>query len=135
MAQGQRVPDIAKIVDYSAGWVRAIVRRYNAEGPEALGDQRHQNPGRERLLSAEQEQELRTEVETGLAEGEYWTGPQLAHRMGQILGRDVHPSRGWELMKRWGLRQRVPRPQHVKADAEAQTAFKKRSPKVGPTSN
>ena len=29
VAQGQHVPDVARLVGYSPNWVRAIVRRYN----------------------------------------------------------------------------------------------------------
>jgi hypothetical protein len=41
-------------------WVRQPARRYNADGPEALGDRRPGNPGDgdRALLTAEQREEL-----------------------------------------------------------------------------
>jgi hypothetical protein len=37
--------EIARIIPNTPRWVQETVRRYNLEGPEALKDKRHQNPG------------------------------------------------------------------------------------------
>ncbi len=42
-------------------------------------------------------------------------------------GRQVHPQRGWEYLKRLNFSKRVLRPRHAKADPAAQEAFKKTS--------
>ena len=42
-------------------------------------------------------------------EGQAWNGVQVASWMSQALGRDVHPTRGWEVLRRWGFKQKVPR--------------------------
>jgi hypothetical protein len=50
------------------------------------------------LLIAEQEAELRQEVEQGIADEQVWTGVMVAQRMSEILGQPVHRTRGWELL-------------------------------------
>ena len=61
-------------------------------------------------------------------DGGLWTGPKIAAWMAATLGRPVHPQRGWEMLQRLGLRPKVPRPRHAKADPAAQAAFKKSFP-------
>ena len=61
ISEGKTTSQLMEATGYSRGWIQQIARRYNASGPEALGDRRHQNPGaRERaLLTQEQQEELR----------------------------------------------------------------------------
>lgn len=125
LSQGRRVPEVAEIVGYNAERVRQIVRRYNAEGPASLVDNRAGRSGRRRLLPPASEAALQQEVETAFADGQPYTGVQVAHRMSEILGRRVHPARGWALLQRWGHRLKVPRPEHVKRDKQAGEVFKK----------
>ena len=128
IGQGKRTGEVVEVSGYSAAWVRALIRRYNAQGPSAIGDQRRHNQGGQRLLNAEQEADLRAEVEGGISAGEIWTGVDVARRISQLVGYEVHRARGWELLKRWGLKQRVPRPQHANADVSMQEVFKKNAP-------
>jgi transposase len=127
IAQGKRTGEVAALSGYSEQWVRALVRRYNAQGPAGVGDQRHQNPGGQRLLDAAQEQQVKAEVEAAEAQGQPWTGPQVAARMSEVIGQPVYAVRGWELLKRWQFKLKVPRPRHLKAEPAAQEAFKKPS--------
>jgi len=125
IGQGKGTGEVAAVSGYSAAWVRALIRRYNAQGPSAIGDQRQHNQGGQRLLDAEQEADLRAEVEGGIRVGDIWTGVDVAYRISQLVGYEVHRARGWELLKRWGLKQRIPRPHHAKADVRMQEVFKK----------
>src|SRR5919109_3423379 len=61
ISEGKTTTQVMEATGYSRGWIRQLARRYNAAGPEALGDRRHQNPGaRDRaLLSTEQQEELK----------------------------------------------------------------------------
>lgn len=127
MAQGKTTAEVAQLSGYSVPWIRQLVGRYNTQGPSGLGDQRHHNPGQKRLLSAEQESQLKAEVEVAEAKGAAWNGVQVAQRMSELLGQPVHAVRGWEMLKRWEYRLKTPRPRHVKADEPSQTAFKKSS--------
>jgi hypothetical protein len=43
--RGLTAKEIARIIPNTPRWVQETVRRYNLEGPEALKDKRHQNPG------------------------------------------------------------------------------------------
>src|SRR3954447_11717047 len=60
IGEGKTTTQVIELTGYSRGWIQQLARRYNEEGPEALGDRRHGNPGaRDRaLLSAEQQEEL-----------------------------------------------------------------------------
>ena len=125
MSQGRRVSEVAEIVGYNAERVRQIVRRYNKEGPASLADKRAGRSGRRRLLTAAVEKNLQNEVVEAFVDGQPYTGVQVARRMSELLGREVHPARGWDLLQRWGHRLKVPRPEHVKRDKQAGEVFKK----------
>jgi transposase len=130
LAQGQSMAAIATATGYSTRWISTVAHRYNAQGAEGLGDQRHTNPGPARLLSAAQQADLRQAL-TGLApDGGQWSGPKVALWLSDRVGRRVPPQRGWVYLRLLGFRPLVPRPRHVKADADAQAAFKKNSPRV-----
>lgn len=127
LAQGQRRREVASITGYSVGWLRALVRGYNAAGPGSMGDGRHRNPGQARLLSVEHEQALRSLLTAAPAAGKHWTGPPVARWMSQRLARPVHAVRGWEVLRRLGFTAKSPRPRPAKADVEQPHWFKKTS--------
>jgi transposase len=126
LRQGRLTAEVADLTGYSLTWIYALVRRYNRDGPDALGDHRHSNPGKAALLSPS----LRAELDQALAgeapDGGVWTGPKVARWISDKLGRVVSAVRGWELLQQLGYRSYVPRPRHAKADPEAQETFKKR---------
>jgi transposase len=125
MAQGKRSHEVAAVTGYHVERVRQIVRDYNKGGPAQVGDQRPGRGGRKRLLTAEQEAILQAEVEQAFTDGQPYTGVQVAQRMSEVLGRPVHPARGWTLLQRWQHRLKLPRRQHVKRDVAEGEAFKK----------
>ncbi|WP_137455064.1 winged helix-turn-helix domain-containing protein [Halomicronema hongdechloris] len=53
--------------------------------------------------------------------------------MSGVLGRPIHPQRGWEYLKSLEMRRRRPRPAHIDSDIEVQTAWKKNSQLSSPT--
>ena len=61
ISEGKTTRQVMEVTGYSRGWIQQLARRYNASGPEALGDRRHQNPGAKvrALLTEEQQEELR----------------------------------------------------------------------------
>ena len=124
--QGLSTPVIIQATGYSKGWIATLVQRYNRQGVDAIGDNRHQNPGAPALLSQEQRTTL-ADLLTGPApDGGLWTGPKVAAWMSEQLDRPVHPQRGWELLHQLGFRSYVPRPRHQRADEAAQEAFQKK---------
>ena len=125
LAQGKTTKQIQEFTGYCLAWIRTIAHRYNQGGPQALGDRRHSNPGGRFLLSPERQDQLEQALEAPAPDGGLWTGRQVAHWILAHTGRQVHPQRGWEYLKRLGYSKRVLRPRHGKADPAAQEAFKK----------
>ena len=127
VAQGHHVPEVAQLVGYTANWVRAIIRRYNADGPDALVDQRSAHRGgNPPLLSPALMTELAAAVAAGPApDGGVWSCRQAAAWMSDRLGRPVADVRGWEALRSLGFTLQRPRPRATQADPEAQAAFKK----------
>ncbi len=128
LAQGRPSEQVAAVTGYTANWGRTIAQRYNRHGAAGLGDRRHRNRGSPGLLSAAQRTALASTLDRPPPDGGLWTGPKIAAWMAATLGRPVHPQRGWEMLQRLGLRPKVPRPRHAKADPAAQAAFKKSFP-------
>jgi transposase len=125
--QGKGTKEVAEICGFNPDWVRRLVRRYNARGPEALCDGRKKN-GKVRMLNDALLTELLHAVVHGKPEGGgLWTGPKVAHWMSRKLGRPVSPQRAWDYLQRLGLSKQTPRPRHVRASAAAQKRFKKNS--------
>jgi len=123
--QGRSTKEVAEICGYNPDWVRRMVRRYNEKGPDALRDGRRQN-GKRRMMSDAQVEELRAAVlnETPPGGG-LWTGPKVAQWMTQKLGRQVSPQRAWDYLQHMRMSKQTPRPRHARANAKAQTKFKK----------
>ena len=86
-------------------------------------DRRHQARGAPPLLTLAQREELRQAVAGPAPAGDVWNSRTVAAWMSVVVGRRVDPKRGGEYLRRVGARPLIPRPRHVKADAEAQAAF------------
>jgi transposase len=128
LAGGTKAVRVARLTGYSTKWVGLLARRYNRDGPVAVGDQRRHNRGAAPLLTTEQCVALATALEGPAPDGGLWSGPQVAAWMSTQLGRPVRPQRGWDYLRRCGYTPHRPRPRHAQADAAAQAAFPKFSP-------
>ncbi len=104
----------AKLVGFTPAWGRAILKRYNAHGPDALRDGRRDN-GSDSLLSAEQRAELFAALQAEPPDGGLWSGPKVAAFVKDRFGVEVGPQTGWQWLKDLGFRLVVPRPRHPKA--------------------
>src|SRR5215211_6981036 len=106
VSEGKSTSQVMEVTGYSRGWIQQIARRYNACGPQALGDRRHQNPGaRERaLLTRDQQEELREALRKPPADGGMWNSPKVGEwierRTGKVLTQKKQ--RGWEYMRKLG---------------------------------
>jgi len=125
-AQGRGTNEVARWTGYQPDWIRRIVRRYNAEGPDGIVDGRSEN-GSEPMLSEAQQEELLSLLSGPAPDGGLWNSLKVARWISEQVGRPVGKQRGWDYLVRLGLSSQRPRPRHVEADAEAQAAFKKKS--------
>src|SRR5215212_7905165 len=129
ISQGKTTTQVMEVTGYSRGWIQQLARRYSADGPQALGDRRHRNPGaKERaLLNAEQQEELAQALRKPPPDGGMWNSRKVGEWIERRTGRVVSQKkqRGWEYLSKLGNSPKVPRPHHRKADKREQEAFKK----------
>jgi transposase len=114
LGQGKSTRQIVEYTGYSQSWIRTIAHRYNEGGPAALGDRRRDNPGAQGILTPELQQRLRQEIQAD--EGK-WTGNRVAAWIQEHTGRQVHPQRGWEYLKRLSRPSHDPSQRLTKADS------------------
>jgi transposase len=126
LAQGLTATAVARVTGYSAYWIGQIARRYNAAGPDALGDGRHRSHGQRSQLSGEHQAALRTALTETHPAGDHWCGRTVAAWLSTRLGRIIPRQSGWRALRQIGAQFLKPRPRHVQADPEAQAAFKAR---------
>ena len=129
LAQGRTFLEVAAVLAFVPRWVEELAARYNASGPEALGDRRRRNGRTATLLTEAVLSALARRVRTPPGDGGVWSGPKVAAWMARHLGLErVHPQRGWEALKRIGWSPQPPRPRHARAAGpEEQAAFKRGS--------
>jgi hypothetical protein len=108
-------------------WVTQPAARYDASGPEALGDRRRRNGRTASLLTPELLAALAERLKRPPEDGGPWSGPEVAAWMARRLGlAKVHPQRGWEAPKRLEWSVQAPRPRHPRsAGPEQREALEK----------
>lgn len=121
------VSDVARLLSFSSRWVRQLVKRYNAQGPESLGDRRAGNGAQPAILTEEALTLLKERLKTPPDDGGQWTGPKVARWLAQFHKlAAVHDQRGWDALVAIGWSIQKPRPRHPRAaNAEERAAFKK----------
>ena len=83
-------------------WIEQLVVRYNAEGPESLGDLRRRNGAAARVLKPEVLDKLRVRLKEPPNDGGLWTSAKVAAFIARELGLEqVAVQRGWEALKAW----------------------------------
>jgi transposase len=117
---------VAEVLGLSAGWVRALIKRWNAEGPAGLADRRATNGGQSKL-TPERRSELLSALGQPPPDGGLWTGPKVAAYALTHWGVAVCKQTGWEWLRGLGLTPQVPRPKNPgAATPEQQRAWKRR---------
>src|SRR4051794_21771999 len=101
--------------------------RYNAHGPQALGDLRRRNGTSPSVLRPDLLDKLKDRLRAPPPDGGLWTSPKVAAWMAGELGlAAVLPQRGWEALKAINGSVQNPRPRHpAAATPEEREAFKK----------
>ena len=105
---------IARVVGLTPTWVRAIVRRWNAHGPDGLADRRKDN-GPAGTLTPVRQTELYDALQAEPPDGGLWTGPKVARYVRGRWAVEVVPQTAWRWLNDLGFSLRVPRPRHPKA--------------------
>ena len=111
-----------------------LLPRYNAQGPQALGDLRRRNGTSPSVLKPDLLDKLKDRLREPPPDGGLWTSPKVAAWLASELGlAQVAPQRGWEALKAMGWSVQKPRPRHpAAATPEDKAAFEKSSPWLPP---
>src|SRR3954453_980828 len=152
LARGHTIADVAAVTSFVPRWIEQLLARYNAHGPEALGDLRRRNGSAPSVLRPELLARLPERLATPPSDGGLWTGPKVAAGVAGGLGRAaglsppggggaegmagelgraaVLPQRGWEALKAINWSVQKPRPRHpASATPEECEMFKKSWPR------
>lgn len=139
LAKGHEIAEVSATVSFARRWVERLLARYNAQGPQALGDLRRRNGTSPTILRPDLLDKLKERLREPPPDGGLWTGPKVARWMAHELGlAAVLPQRGWEALKAIDWSVQKPRPRHpASATPEEREAFKKSwsrlSPRSGPS--
>jgi transposase len=99
LSLGYEVEEIAELLSFSPRWVRALIKRYNEGGAEALGDQRVHNGTKPMILTPEALTALKERIKTPPDDGGHWTGPKIARWLAKFHGvQAAHDQRGWDAL-------------------------------------
>jgi len=127
LARGHTIADVAAVTSFVPRWIEQLLARYNAHGPEALGDLRRRNGGVPSVLRPALLERLRARLEAPPPDGGLWSSRKVAAWMAGELGlAAVLPQRGWEALKAIGWSVQKPRPRHpASATPEEREVFQK----------
>src|SRR3954449_1804894 len=131
LARGHTIADVAAVTSFVPRWIEQLLARYNAKGPDALGDLRRCNGGVPSVLKPALLERLRARLAQLPLDGGLWSSRKVAAWMAGELGlAEVLPQRGWEALKAIGWSVQKPRPRHpASATPEEREAFKKSWPR------
>jgi transposase len=132
LAKGHHIAEVSATVSFARRWVERLLARYNAQGPQALGDLRRRNGTSPSVLKPDLLDKLKDRLREPPPDGGLWTSPKAAAWMASELGlKRVAPQRGWEALKAIGWSVHKPRPRHPQAATpEDKAAFEKSWPRL-----
>jgi transposase len=114
-------------VGLSAVWARALLKRWNADGPAGLADRRAGTCGGRGKLTTDQQIDLWAALQQPPPDGGLWTGPKVARYVRDRGGVAFGKPTGWRWLRGLGFSPQVPRPCHPKAAGAAERqAWKRR---------
>src|SRR3954465_1199675 len=129
LAKGHASAEVAATVSYARRWVERLLARYNAQGPQALGDRRRRNGTSPSILRPDLLDKLKARLREPPPDGGLWTSPKVAAWMAGELGLAAGlPQRGWEALKAIDWSVQKPPPRHPAPPTPGgREAFKKSS--------
>src|SRR4051794_23563162 len=86
LAKGHEIAEVAATVSYAQRWVERLLARYNAQGPQALGDLRRRNGTSPSVLRPDLLEKLKSRLLEPPPDGGLWTSPRVAAWMAGELG-------------------------------------------------
>lgn len=92
-----------------------------------MGDKRHDNPGKDPLLTDIQLSQLWQVLSNPAPDGGLWNGRKVADWLSELTGVNICRQRGWEYLQQLDFRLRVPRPSHCESNPIEQENWKKKS--------
>ena len=78
LARGHTVSQVSATTAFGERWIEQLLARYNAEGPEALGDLRRRNGAPATILKPELLARLRDRLREPPADGGLWSSSKVA---------------------------------------------------------
>ena len=118
--------DIARSVGLAEGTIHNLISAYNRNGEKAV-----ESPGkggrRRCYMSFEEETAFLKQFEDQASEGRIATTLEIKKAYEARLGKVVHETTIYRILKKHGWRKIVPRSYHTEANKEAQIEFKKTS--------
>lgn len=132
LAKGHEIAAVSATVSFARRWVERLLARYNAHGPQAMGDLRRRNGTSPSVLKPDLLDKLKDRLREPPPDGGVWTSPKVAAWMASELGlARIAPQRGWEALKTIGWSVQKPRPRHPQAARpEDKEAFEKSWPRL-----
>jgi transposase len=128
LSQGYDLDEVAELLSFSTRWVYQLVKRYNAGGPDCLGDQRANNGTEPTIVTPEAVAALKERIKAPPDDGGLWTGPKVARWLAMFHAlKSVHDQRGWDALVAIGYSIQKPRPRHPEAANDADRASLKKS--------
>jgi transposase len=132
LAQGHTIEEAAERTCFVPRWIEELLARYNAIGPQALGDLRRNNGAPPSVLKPELLAKLKVRLREPPPDGGLWTSGKVAHWMAGELGlAKVAVQRGWEALKAIGWSIQSPRPRNPQAASAAEEAAYKKTRRHG----
>jgi transposase len=118
----------AQQVGLTPVWCRALLKRWNVDGPAGLADRRVGANGGQSKLTPEQHIDLWAALRKSPPDGGLWTGPKVAAYVRDRWDVRVCKQTGWEWLRGLGFSPQVPRPSHPEAATPAARRAWKRRP-------
>jgi transposase len=100
LARGHTVTQVAAATAFGERWIEQLLARYNAEGPDTLGDLRRYNGASATVLKPELLAKLRDRLREPPPDGGMWSSRKVANWPGNLRGVSVAPQRGWRAESR-----------------------------------
>jgi transposase len=110
LARGHTISQVSATTAFGERWIEQLLARYNADGPDALGDLRRSNGAPLTILKPELLAKLRDRLREPPQDGGLWSSGKVAAWMAEELGLvSVAAQRGWEALKAIGWSIQKPR--------------------------